>query len=326
MNPQRILIAGLVLAAIGIIGALLLAPRFTATTMLSGYVEGEPLYPAAPVSGRIVDMMVKRGDVVKAGDPLFAIDPSQTEAQKQQSEAGAATAEALAADARQGARPAELSVIEANLAAARAQLVEAQKTLERVQPLAQAGAASRQNLDQATAARDTAAAQVKAIEKQMSVGRQAQRKDQIVAADSRVREAQAGIAAADARLADLAPKAPAAGRIEDVFFQPGEWAPANQPVLSLIPDNRVRIRFYAPEQQVSAYKVGAEVSFTCDGCAAMKAKINYVSPRPEFTPPTIYAREARDRMVFLIEAEPIGELLRLAPGQPIDVTPLGTGK
>jgi HlyD family secretion protein len=53
----------------------------------------------------------------------------------------------------------------------------------------------------------------------------------------------------------------------------------------------------------------------------MKAKINFVSPRPEFTPPTIYAREARDRMVFLIEAEPI-DAPRLAPGQPVDVTPL----
>jgi HlyD family secretion protein len=322
MNAQRILIAGLVLAAIIIGAVLLLAPRFNATPMLSGYVEGEPLYPAAPVSGRIVEMKVKRGDVVKAGEPLFAVDPSQTEAQKQQSEAAAATAEALATDARQGARPAELGVIEANLAAAHAQLADAQKTLARVQPLAQAGAASRQNLDQATAARDTAAAQVKAIEKQLAVAKQAQRQNQIAAADSRVREAEAGVAATDARLADLAPKSPAAGRIEDVFFQPGEWAPANQPVLSLIPDSRVRIRFFAPEKQLSAYKVGAEVSFTCDGCAAMKAKINYVSPRPEFTPPTIYAREARDRMVFLIEAEPIGGQ-RLSPGQPIDVTPLG---
>jgi len=323
MSAQRILVAGLVLAAIVIGAVLLLAPRFNATPMLSGYVEGEPLYPAAPVSGRIVEMKVKRGDVVKAGDALFAVDPSQTEAQKQQSEASTAAAEALASDARQGARPAELGVIAANLAAARAQQAEAEKTLARVRPLTEAGAASRQQLDTAVAARDSAVAQVKAVEKQLSVAKLAQRKDQIAAADSRVREAQAGISAADARLADMSPKAPAAGRIEDVFFQPGEWAPANQPVLSLIPDERVRIRFYAPELSLAAYKVGAEVSFTCDGCAAgMKAKINYVSPRPEFTPPTIYARGARDRMVFLVEAEPV-DVKGLTPGQPVDVTPLG---
>jgi HlyD family secretion protein len=45
-----------------------------------------------------------------------------------------------------------------------------------------------------------------------------------------------------------------------------------------------------------------------------------VSPRPEFTPPVIYSREARDRLVYLIEARPSA---RLNPGQPVDVSPLG---
>ena len=136
--------------------------------------------------------------------------------------------------------------------------------------------------------------------------------------------ARAGLAAADARLTDLAPRAPAAGRIEDVFYQPGEWVPANQPVLALLPDDRIRLRFFVPEQALSAYAPGKTVRFTCDGCAPnLNARITYISPRPEFTPPVIYSREARDRLVYLVEARPN---VRLNPGQPVDVTPLETSR
>jgi HlyD family secretion protein len=51
----------------------------------------------------------------------------------------------------------------------------------------------------------------------------------------------------------------------------------------------------------------------------LTARINYISPRPEFTPPVIYSREARDRLVYLIEARPSQAL---SPGQPVDVEPL----
>jgi HlyD family secretion protein len=107
-----------------------------------------------------------------------------------------------------------------------------------------------------------------------------------------------------------------------VFFQQGEWVPANQPVLALLPADRVRLRFFVPQDQVAFYAPGASVNFSCDGCAKdLTAKISYVSPRPEFTPPVIYSREARDRMVFMVEAQPTAGQ-GLAPGLPIDVQPL----
>jgi HlyD family secretion protein len=150
------------------------------------------------------------------------------------------------------------------------------------------------------------------------------RTDQIRAADARVREAQAALAGADARLADLSPVAPGRARVEDTFFQPGEWAQANQPVVSLLPDDRIKLRFFAPEPSVAAYRPGGIVRFSCDGCASgLSARITYVSPRPEFTPPVIYSREARDRLVYLVEARPS---VRLNPGQPVDVVPLEPGR
>lgn len=322
MKPQRILIGALVLSAAGLGVFLAFGSADAGEHPLSGYVEGEPLYPASPVAGRLVGLSVQRGDVVKAGASLFAVDPSQTQAARDQAAAEAEAARALAADARRGQRPAELGVIEAQLTAARAVLHEADTSLKRIRPLAEAGASPRAQLDSAIASRATAQANVRAIEKQLEAAKLGARSDQAEAAQDRVRQAEAALGAAEARLSDLSPKAPASGRVEDVFFQAGEWVPANQPILALIPDDRVRLRFFAPQDSIAAYTVGREIAFTCDGCPKdLKAKLTYVSPRPEFTPPVIYSREARDRMVFLVEAAPTTSQ-GLTPGQPIDVSPL----
>jgi HlyD family secretion protein len=160
---------------------------------------------------------------------------------------------------------------------------------------------------------------VASITQRLEVAQLGQRTEQVTNAEQRVRQSESNLAALEARLADLSPKAPSAGRVEDVFFQIGEWVPANQPVLAMIPQDRVRLRFFVPQADVARYAVGSEVRFSCDGCERdLAAKVSYVSPRPEFTPPVIYSREARDRMVFLVEAQP-AKAEGLTPGLPIDV-------
>ena len=124
------------------------------------------------------------------------------------------------------------------------------------------------------------------------------------------------------RVNQLSPAAPSAALVEDVFFQPGEWVNANQPVLSLIPDNKIKVRFFVPEKEVARHRPGRMIRFACDSCAAgQSARIAYVSPRPEFTPPIIFSRDSRDRLVFMVEAYPTSPT-RLMPGLPVDVEPL----
>jgi HlyD family secretion protein len=319
MTRQRLLVAGLLLAA-AIIVAILLVPRLGGPRTLSGYVEGEPLYLAAPVSGRVVQMAVARGDEVAPGQRLFTVDPSQLSAQRDQATAEVAAAEAQAEDARKGVRAVELAVYEANIAAAEAQAREAQANLRRVQVLARQGIYAPARLDDARATAQTAQAQVTAARRQRDAATLGARDDQVRAAEARVNQAHAGLSGAAARLADLSPVAPSAARVEDVFYQQGEWAGANQPVVSLLPYDRIKVRFYVPEQALSAYRPGGVVRFSCDGCAkGLTARIVFISPRPEFTPPVIYSREARDRLVYLVEARPS---VRLNPGQPVDVVPL----
>ncbi|WP_374535237.1 biotin/lipoyl-binding protein, partial [Phenylobacterium sp.] len=128
MKPQRLLVPGLLLAAAVIVAVIWLVPRLSRPATLSGYVEGEPLYLASPVSGRVDQMLVQRGDTVGVGQKLFVVDPSQLRGARDQAQAEVAAAEAQAADARKGQRPVELAVFDANVAAAEATLRDAEAT------------------------------------------------------------------------------------------------------------------------------------------------------------------------------------------------------
>ncbi|MGE3746655.1 MAG: HlyD family secretion protein [Sphingomonadaceae bacterium] len=321
-RPPAIVFILLAVAMI-LLSWLIVAPHFRPARTLSGYVEGEALYLSAPVAGTVAAVSVRRGQRVDGThDALFAIKPDQLAAQKDQAIAELAAAMAEAEDARKGQRPAELSVLTAEQSATEASVRDARATLERVTPLAAKGFVSRANLDTARAAYDSALARARAASRRIQAARLGERSDQIRAADARVTRARAALAETGARLDDMAPSAPAPGRIEDVFYQRGEWVAANQPIVALIPDDRMFVRFFAPEAEVSAYQPGARIRFSCDGCAAdLGATIVYVSPRPEFTPPVIYSRESRDRMVFMVEARP-DRPRTLIPGQPVDVEPL----
>lgn len=321
MNRRAIIIGGVAAVALAAAGWWVYSgPRGAET--LTGYVEGDRLYLAAPASGAVADLYVREGDRIAAGARTFLIDPSVADAQVRGAEAGVRAAEAQATDLRSGQRAQELEVIDAELRAAEAQERQAEADYARIEPLVRQGIYAPARLDQVRAARDTARAQTAAVRQRREVAELGARQEAIRQADEQTAQAGAGAAEAEARLGQLSPAAPAAGRIEEVFFDEGEWAPANQPVLAILPDERVRLVFFVPEREMARYRVGRTVRFGCDGCEGSQATITWVSARPEFTPPIIYARTSRDRLVYRVEARP-ERPARLNPGLPVDVEPLG---
>ena len=282
--------------------------------LLSGYIEGETLFLSSPVAGTVASVTAVEGTRVAAGQKLFTIDPGTLSAQGEQAEANVAAARTQIASAEATARQAD-----AEVAAAAADAELARSDLARLlavrdeDPAAVAG----KDLDAARAALKEASARVGAARKTADA-----RRAQAAAARAQAAQARGGRREVEIRLDQLTPAAPAAARVEDVFYQAGEWVSANQPVVSLLPDDKVKVRFFVPDQEVARYRPGRRVRFACDACGRrMTATIRYVSPRPEFTPPIIYSRDSRDRLVFMVEAVP-EQPARLQPGLPVDVEPL----
>ena len=313
MKPARPMIVILALLALALLGWWLLGDR-DRDPVLTGYIEGESLYLAAPVAGTVGSIAAVEGQRVAAGAPLFTIEPATLSAQDEQARARVAEAGTQIAAAEAAAQQALAEVTAAAAAADRAR-----RDLDRLIGVrrADAGAVAGQEIDAARAALREANARLSAARNSAEA-----RRAQIRSARAHTDQARSGVREVQIRVGQLSPAAPAAGRVERIFFQPGEWVSANQPVLSLLPDGKVKVRFYVPQGEISRYRPGRSVRFSCDGCAAgLIARIAYVSPTPEFTPPVIFSRESRDRLVFLVEALP-AQPTRLAPGLPVDVEPL----
>ena len=281
---------------------------------LSGYIEGESLFLAAPVAGTVSLIRAEEGQRVAAGAQLFAIDPATLSAQGEQAQAQIAEARTQIASAQANAQQAE-----AEATAAATDVDKAQRDLNRLLSVRRddAAAVAGTDIDAAQAALREASARLRAARETASA-----RRAQIAAAQAQESQAKGGSREVDIRVGQLSPPAPSAARVEEIYFRPGEWVAANQPVVSLLPDDRIKVRFFVPEKEVARYRPGQNVRFSCDGCASgLSAKITYVSPRPEFTPPVIFSRDSRDRLVFMVEALP-AKPANLMPGLPVDVEPL----
>ena len=313
MKRSRPIIIVIVLIAAAFLAWRLLAPS-REPPALSGYIEGETLFLAAPVAGTLTSLAAIEGQRVAGGAPLFTIDPATLSAQGEQARARIAEAGTQIAAAQ-----ATVQQAESEAAAAAADADKARRDLNRllavrrIDPAAVAGkdvdaaqAALREANARLAAARDSAAA----------------RRSQVGAARAQQDQARGGAREVQIRVGQLSPSAPGPASVEDVFFRPGEWVAANQPVLALLPDSQVKVRFFVPEREVARYRPGRTIRFACDACpSGLSARITYVSPRPEFTPPIIYSRDSRDRLVFMVEARP-DRPRRLMPGLPVDVEPL----
>ncbi len=130
--------------------------------------------------------------------------------------------------------------------------------------------------------------------------------------------AQADAEKANADLADRTVTSPAAGRIERVFFDAGEIVSAGTPVVSILPEGALKVKFYVPETVRAGFALGDKVVVSCDGCPdGLTATLSYFASDPQFTPPVIYSRDERQRLSFLIEATLDGASLH--PGQPVTV-------
>ncbi len=333
MKPLVRVVAIVVVLSVAALAAWLIwRPKPADADVLSGYIEGEALYLSAPVAGPVAKVSVVRGQRVQAGDPLFAMDAQTLQATREQGDARIAQAEAGVSQANAAITQAQASLgqLRADAGAAHSAADTAARDAARYTALERLGqgAVSAQEADRARLSAATTADQAKAADQRLAAAAA-----QIAGAGAGAAQARAGALQARAGLTEtrvkldqLAPRAPGPARVEEVYFQAGEWAAANQPVVSLLPDAKVKLRFFVPEKEAALYRPGGTVSFTCDSCGqARSARIAYVSPRPEFTPPVIYSRKTRDRLVFLVEAEPTGAS-GLTPGLPVDVTPLGRAR
>lgn len=286
-----------------------------------GYVEGEFVYVASPLAGAMETLYVQRGAQVKQGDPLFALEREPEKAIVDEAAQRLAQAVATLDDMKKGKRPTEVEAIEAQLGQARAALTLSQDELARQEQLSAAGATTPQNLDRARATRDQDRQRVAQLEADLQTVQLGARSDQIAAAEANVRALEAALARARWSLSQKQQAAPQSGLVFDTLYRSGEWVAAGRPAVMLLPPQNVKVRAFVPETWLAAIQPGDRAQVTVDGLPeSFVGRVSFISPQAEYTPPVIYSRQNREKLVFMIEIAFDPETAaRLHPGQPVDV-------
>jgi len=287
-----------------------------------GYVEGEYVYVASPLAVQLEELAVSRGMMVKAADHLFTLEHSAEAAAVAEAEQQVQRAESLVADLTKGKRPTEIAAIAAKLDQAKSSYSLARVEFERRQKLYETKSIPKEQLDQASTEMARNAALVDELTADLKTAKLGGRPDAIEAARSEQKAAKDRLTQSRWKLEQKTQAAPQAGYVQDTFYVAGEFVPASYPVVSILPPGNVKIRFFVPEQIAGTLKPGQRVVFDFDGAKKKyQAAITYISTQAEYTPPIIYSRETRSKLVFMIEATPASkeEAAGLNPGQPIDV-------
>jgi HlyD family secretion protein len=264
---------------------------------------------------------VRRGDRVDAGKPLFALEQESERAARTEAEERMKGAQARLENLQGARRKPEIAALREQVNQARSALELSVATLAREQELFKKGFSPKARLDDARSSRDRDSARVKEAEAQLRTALQPLgREGELEAAEAEIAAAKAALAQAAWRLEQKSVAAPSGALVQDTFFVEGEWVPAGRPVASLLPPGNVKVRFYVPETALGSIQVGKPVEVVCDGCPApVSAKITFVSSQAEYTPPVLYTREQRTRLMFLVEARPEPARDGLRPGQPVDI-------
>ena len=289
-------------------------------TTFQGYVEGEFVYVASPLGGRLEILNARRGQTVKKGDLLFALEHDLEEAVVREASQMYRQAMDRLANLKKGKRPSEIQAITAKVKSAEAGLELARLEYDRRVKLRKKQFISQESLDRARTEYNQMQRQVQSITADLKTARLGARPDEIKAAQAEADAVKEKLVQARWNLDQKSQAAWKGGLIFDTFYYSGEWVPPGKPVISLLPPENIKVRFFVPEKTVGRLSPGEKVWVSFDGGGTVPARISFISPRAQYTPPVIYSSQTRAKLVFMIEAtvEP-AIALRLHPGQPVDV-------
>ncbi len=325
-RETRVLMVSLVLvvlitAAIAIIGLFMLKPP---AEVIEGQAEATSVRISGKLPGRVTEIYVKEGDMVKAGDTLIHIHSSLAEAKLLQAtemkKAAAAQNRKVDAGTRsqivQGARD-----LVSQAAAARE---IAQKTYQRMENLYNEGVMSAQKRDEAKAAYDAAVAGEKAAQSQLSLAESGAQQEDKESAAAMVGVAQGGINEVDAVLEDQYLVAPCDGQIDQIYPEVGELVSLGTPLMSLLKVSDKWVTFNVREDALNDFKLGSKVKVMIPAMDKKETEMEVYYVRDMGTYATWRATKSTgewDSRTFQVKARPTETLTDLRPGMTVVYRP-----
>lgn len=328
-------------------------------TTVAGTVEARQVDVNTKVPGRVARLLVREGREVRRGQVVAEIDRRELEAKEKEALAAVEAAKATVEKARAAMKAAEAALnkasaaltvsretsaalvgrAEAALKKAQEDLALAEKSYQRVKSLYDAGAATAQQMDEASNRLEAARAALRVAEADLRSARAAAgevsvREAEVAAARAQRAACQADLVAAEAaharavaaleevrtNLEETVITAPADGTVSVINVEEGEIVSAGLPLLTVTDygDNWVNVK--VPETLLAGIHLNQRVRVTAPGLPdrVFSGVVESISRKPEFA--TFRAtndRGEKDIVSYRVKVrlnEP-----RLWPGMSVDV-------
>ncbi|HEX9082629.1 MAG TPA: HlyD family efflux transporter periplasmic adaptor subunit [Holophagaceae bacterium] len=290
--------------------------------LLNGRVEAYLTDLGPRVAGRLMEVEVREGQRVKAGDLLARISADELDAAVARDQAGLETAEAKRLELDRGSRSEDIAQGEARVHDAKAALALAEENLRRARKLSGDRVLSQADLDNALSSRDRAAANLNLQSKALAELKAGARIEERQAGQAAARQAQAVLKQSRIQVGYLDVRAPFDGIVIHRLREPGTVLTAGQPILTLARRDALWVRLYLPQPLQAKASLGMPVSVTVPERAMtpIQATLDEVSSDAEFTPKMVESREERVNLVYAARVNlPEGWDQGLFPGVAVDV-------
>ncbi len=293
------------LAVAALAVALGLAGRAASARTVPAYVaERRPLVQRVVASGRVmpaarvtlgslslakvVEVAVREGDAVRAGQLLLRLDDAEARAALAQARARVQEA-AARLDVVRGvtSRTAVESVRRAEV-----KVAQSERDLERVRQLFDGGSASAAQLEESERALVLARSEVETATAQAASVASAGADQRLAAAA--LRQAQAAVAVAQAKLDEKELRAHADGRVLVRAAEPGDVVQPGAPLVVLADQGRTRLTVQPDEKNLAVLREGQEAEAVADAFPAspFRAVVSYIAPAVDAARGTVEVRLA----------------------------------
>ena len=293
------------------------------TVHLNGRIEAPTVDLAPKVAGRVLEVKVREGDRVTAGDVLVTLDLGETSLSVERDRDALGSAEARLEDLKAGSRSQEVASAEADVADKRAAVEFARKEVERQESLMAKKVGVPRDLDRARTDLQRAQAMQKASEERLALAREGFRRFQTDQARADVKRAQTVVRQSETVAREAEVRAPADGVILHRMAEPGLLLGVGQPALTMAFAGRLYVRAFVPETKLGRVKQGTPAQVSVDSFPGklFPAHVTEISPDAEFTPKPVETREERVNLVYAAKVDlDAGWAEPLVPGQPAEVT------
>lgn len=264
--------------------------------MANGRLEAQDVRVSAGTGGRLLQLAVREGDSVTAGQIVATIDRRAPEALTTGAHASAAAAQDAVVAA------------ERRIAALESQLKLARLEADRYRRLASREAVSRQAADRAEATLGQLENEVRAARAARALA---------------IRQAEAARAQATAThvgLDETSVVAPVTGTVEDEIARSGEMVAAGAPIVRVRRSDEIKLKVYLPIADAERVKPGMEARGYIDAFPdrPFAGTVERVANEAEFTPKDVHMPDDRTTLVFAVDIRFQNPNRELKDGFPAD--------